>query len=118
MGHNMRSLVNDVLPPRLRRSLKKFGADIALARRKRRLTTAVMSERVGVSRSTYVRVEKGDTTVAMGVYAMALFVLGFGDMLGGIVDASRDPQGLLLDEERIPKRVQMKRESRDATPTP
>lgn len=106
----MRSSVYDVLPPKVRRSLSKFGSDLALARRKRRLTTAMMSERLGVAKSTYARVEKGDPTVSMGVYAMTLFVLGFGDALGGLVDASRDEQGLLLDEERVPKRVRPRRE--------
>jgi DNA-binding XRE family transcriptional regulator len=106
----MRSSVQDVLPPKIRRSLKKFGTDIGLARRKRELTAAMMSERVGVAKSTYIRVEKGDPTVAMGVYAMALFVLGFGDAFGDVVDASRDEQGLLLDAQRVPKRVHPKRE--------
>jgi DNA-binding XRE family transcriptional regulator len=106
----MRSSVHDVLPPKVRRSLNKFGADLALARRKRRLTTAMMAERLGVAKSTFVRVEKGDPTVSMGVYAMALFALGFGDALGDLVDASRDEQGLLLDEEHVPKRVRPKKD--------
>ena len=101
----MRSSVHDVLPPKVRRSLTKFGADLSLARRKRRLTAAMMSERLGVAKSTYVRVEKGDPTVSMGVYAMALFVLGFGDAFIDLVDASRDREGLLLDAQRVPKRV-------------
>lgn len=106
----MRSSVQDVLPSKVRRSLRKFGADIGLARRKRHLTVAMMSERLGVAKSTYLRVEKGDPTVTMGVYAMTLFVLGFGDAFGDLVDASGDEQGLLLDAERVPKRVHPKRE--------
>ena len=105
----MRSSVYDVLPPKVGRSLEKFGADLALARRKRHLTTAMMSERLGVAKSTYARVEKGDPTVSLGVYAMALFVLGFGNALGDLVDASRDEQGLLLDAQRVPKRVHPKK---------
>ncbi len=105
----MRSSVHDVLPPALRRSLAKFGADVAVARRKRQLTVAMMAERLGVAKSTYLRVEKGDPSVALGVYAMALFVLGFGDALGDLVDARRDDQGLLLDVERLPKRVRVRR---------
>jgi transcriptional regulator with XRE-family HTH domain len=73
----------------------------------------MLAERMGVGKNTYLRVEKGDPTVSMGVYAMALFVLGFGDALGDIVDAGRDEQGLLLDTQRVPKRVRPKRE-----PTP
>lgn len=105
----MRSTVLDTLPPKVRRSLTKFGADLALARKKRNLTIQMMAERLGVAKSTYLRVEKGDPTVSMGVYAMALFVLGFGDALGELVDPRRDDQGLLLDAERLPKRVRTKK---------
>lgn len=105
----MRSAITDTLPPKVRRSLVKLGGDIATARKKRNLTTVMMAERLGVAKSTYLRVEKGDPTVSMGVYAMALFVLGFGDALGEIVDPRRDDQGLLLDVERLPKRVRVKK---------
>jgi hypothetical protein len=40
---------------------------------------------------------------------MALFVLGFGDAFADLVDASRDEQGLLLDAQRVPKRVRLKK---------
>jgi DNA-binding XRE family transcriptional regulator len=106
----MRSDFKDVLPPRLRRSLTKLGADLSAARRKRQLTAEMVAERVGVARATYLKVEKGDPTVSMGVYAMALFVLGFPDVLGEIADARRDETGLLLEAERLPKRVRVKTE--------
>lgn len=101
----MRSASVDILPPRVKRALGKLGADLALARKKRSLTTLMMAERVGVAKSTYLKIEKGDPTVAMGTYAMAFFVLGFDTALSEIVDAKRDEQGLLLDAERLPKRV-------------
>ena len=110
----MRSAVLDVIPPRVRRSLTKLGADLALARRKRGLTTAMMVERLGVAKSTYVRIEKGDPTVSLGAYAMALFVLGFGDALADLIDPRRDDQGLLLDAQRLPRRVRPKTEPRPA----
>jgi DNA-binding XRE family transcriptional regulator len=106
----MRSSVNDVMPVRVRRSFAKFGTDIALARRRRGITAAMMAERIGVSRSTYLRLEKGDPTVAMGVYAMALFVLGLGEPLGEIADVRGDDHALLLDAERVPKRVRARKE--------
>ena len=104
----MRSSVLDVLPTAVKRSLAKLGADLNTARRKRGLTAAAVAERMGVSKSTYLRVEKGDATVMFGTYAMALFVLGFGDVLRDLIDPSRDDTGLMLDEERLPKRVRMK----------
>lgn len=105
----MKSFVVDILPPAVRRSLSKFGSDLAIARRKRGLTIRAVAERTGVSRNTYLRAEKGDPTVGLGVYAMALFVLGFGHPLGALIDVSRDDTGLLLDEERLPRRVRMKK---------
>ena len=106
----MRSSVYDVLPPKIRRSLTKFGADIALARRKRNLTISMMCERLGVAKATYLRLEKGNPSVSLGVYAMALFTLGFGDAFSDLVDPRRDDQGLILDEHRLPKRIRVKKE--------
>ncbi len=105
----MRSTVVDTLPPKVKRALAKLGADIALARKKRSLTTVMMAERLGVAKSTYLKIEKGEPTVAMGTYAMTFFVLGFDGALGEIVDPRRDDQGLLLDAERLPKRVRMRK---------
>jgi transcriptional regulator with XRE-family HTH domain len=105
----MRSNVSDVLPSAVKRSLTEFGVDLAIARRKRGLTVLSVAQRMGVAKNTYMRAEKGDSRVGIGVYAMALFVLGFGSPLGTLIDVSRDDTGLLLDEERLPKRVRMKR---------
>jgi DNA-binding XRE family transcriptional regulator len=106
----MRSKSTDVIPARLRRSLSKFGADLAIARRKRKLTVGMVAERVGVAKSTYLKVEKGDPSVSMGVYAMTLFVLGFPDALTELADVRRDDTGLLLDAERLPKRIRVQKE--------
>ena len=105
----MRSAIHDVLPTGLRRSLSKFGHDLAVARCKRYLTVGMMAERTGLAISTYARIEKGDPAVGMGAYAMALFVLGFGEALGNLTDARRDDEGILMDEERLPKRVRIKK---------
>jgi transcriptional regulator with XRE-family HTH domain len=97
----MKSATLDIMPPNLRRSLSKFGADISLARRKRGLTARMMAERTGVALATYRRVEKGDATVSMA----ALYVLGFGSAFSDVIDARSDEQGLLFDAERVPKRI-------------
>lgn len=109
MNYCMRSSFHDLMPPTVRRSLSKFGQDLANARRRRHLTMAMMAERMGVAPSTYRRVEQGDPTVTLGAYAMALFVLGFGGPLGDLVDSRRDDVGLQLEEERLPKRVRVRK---------
>lgn len=105
----MKSIVTDILPAKVRRSMEKLGRDIALARKKRSLTVNMMAERLGVAKSTYIRVEKGDPNVATGTYAMALFVLGASDGLGDLLDPGSDDVGLLLDERRIPQRVRTRK---------
>ena len=97
------------LPIPVRRSLRKLGHDIRDARRRRRIPVAVMSERASVSRMTLNRVEKGEASVSMGIYATVLFVLGMADRIGELADARDDAVGLELEEERLPQRIRKPR---------
>lgn len=106
----MRSALTDSLPPKVRRALAKLGKDLKDARRKRQLTVEMMTERVGVSKATYLKLEKGEPSVSMGVYAMTLFSLGFPNALADIADSRRDDTGLLMDSSRLPQRVRPKKE--------
>jgi hypothetical protein len=56
-----------------------------------------MAERAFTSRTTLVKLEKGDPGVAMGTYAAVLFVLGMIDKLREFATAGSDETGLLLD---------------------
>lgn len=55
--------------------LSTMGEQIKLARLRRRLSTALVAERAGISRATLWKVEKGDPSVAMGIYAAVLHAL-------------------------------------------
>ena len=99
------------LPLGVRRALQKLGMDVSVARRPRRIPVALMAERAFISRTTLARVEKGDPGVSMGIYASVLFVLGMADRLGDLADAARDPVGLSLEEERLPRRIRAAREA-------
>lgn len=98
------------IPLPVSRSLKKFGADIRIARLKRGFTEEMMAERIGVHRNTYRKIEQGDPTASLGIYAAALFALGFAAPFGDLIDQRRDDTGLLLDQDRLPKRVRPKKE--------
>ncbi len=98
------------LPLPVSRSLKKFGADIRTARLKRGFTEAMMADRIGAHRNTYRKIERGDPTASLGLYAAALFALGFATPFGDLIDQRRDDTGLLLDQERLPRRVRPKKE--------
>lgn len=70
---------------------------------------AQLSERAFITRATLRRVERGDASVSLGIYATVLFCLGMGDRLGEIADASTDRLGRDLEDERLPKRVRPRR---------
>ena len=97
------------LPPLVARSLLKFGRDIDIARKKRRLTVAAVCERAGISPPLYQRLVAGAPGTSVGAYAMVLFALGMGTPLDTLMDAARDSTGLLLEEKRLPKRVRISR---------
>lgn len=91
------------------RALRKLGADIRDARRRRHLPMAVVADRAFTSRSTLQRVEAGDTAVSMGIYAAVLQALGLLEGLAQVADASKDSVGQMLAAEALPKRVYLKR---------
>jgi transcriptional regulator with XRE-family HTH domain len=68
---------------------------------------SLMAERVFVSRNTMARVERGDPSVSMGIYATVLFVLGLSDRLTELAAAERDVVGLQLEAERLARRIRM-----------
>ena len=100
---------SDVLPLPVRRALRKLGHDIRDARRRRRIPTAIAAQRASISRTTLVKIEKGDPGVAIGIYAMVLFVLGMADRLADLVAPKNDPVGLQLEEEHLPQRIRVAR---------
>ena len=93
------------LPIPVRRALRKLGRDIRDARRRRRIPLAIVADRASISRTTLIKLEKGDTGVAMGIYATVLFVLGLAERIADLADAKSDPVGLQLEEEHLPQRI-------------
>ena len=101
----MKTLSTSTLPRAARKALVKLGGDIAVARKKRRISTVSMAERAFISRGTLYKLEKGDPSVSMGVYATVLSLLGLIDGLGDLADRGTDTLGLDIDEDRLPKKV-------------
>jgi len=113
----MKSKAISSIPLPVRSVLKKLGRDIADARKRRRISTAMMAERVRISRPTLVRLERGDASVSLGIFATVLFVFGMHDNLAELVDASHDRTGLDLEAESLPKRIDSSRRKRVVTGT-
>ena len=93
------------LPLPAAQTLRKLGRELALARRKRGISTDDMAARLFVSRDTLWRMERGDTKVAIGTLATATFILQLHDRLANLASPGNDPLGLSLDEKRLPKRI-------------
>lgn len=101
----MKSAAHHTLPLVARKSLAKLGEDIAVARKKRRISTISMAERAFISRGTLYKVERGDPSVSMGVYATVLAILGLAEGLGDVADRRGDALGLDIEEDRLPRRI-------------
>lgn len=93
------------LPLPVQRGLRKLAGDISDARRRRRISTAMMAERARISRPTLARLERGDATVSVGILATVLFVLGMENRLADVADPAHDRLGLDLEAEALPKRI-------------
>lgn len=93
------------LLPRLSRLLKQVGTNLRYARLRRRYAAETVAERAGITPKTLSRVERGDPSVAIGIYARVLQALGLVDGLSAL---ARDDElgNRLQDLELItPKRV-------------
>lgn len=97
------------LPSRVLRSLQKFGSDVEIARKKRRLTVEALCARAGISRALYNRMVHGAPGTSASAIAMVLFALGRGTPFDELLDVTKDDTGLLLDQERLPERVRLPR---------
>lgn len=96
-GMSKSSAHNDWLPPQALQALRALGANLALARVRRKESLRHWSQRIGVSVRTVQRLEDGDPGVGMGVYAAALWLMGRADALPALADPSLDHSALELD---------------------
>jgi hypothetical protein len=64
------------MPPAVLAQLRQLGENLAIARKRRRESRKAWASRVGVSEPTVLRMERGDPSVALGIYATALWLIG------------------------------------------
>jgi len=64
------------MPPATATALEKLGADLAVARLRRRESLKTWAKRLGVTIPTLVRLEAGDPGVGIGILATALWLIG------------------------------------------
>lgn len=101
------------LPDDLDRKLRTMGEDIAAARKVRRMTQEDLAERIGVSRITVVRMERGDAGTSFGALAGAAWVMGLEDALTGAFSPDKDPVFQREARLGLPQRVRPRDASHD-----
>ncbi|KQV99423.1 helix-turn-helix domain-containing protein [Rhizobacter sp. Root1221] len=63
------------LPPSTAAAIEKLGADLAVARLRRKESLKAWAKRMGVSVPTLQRLEAGDPSVGLGIVATALWLI-------------------------------------------
>jgi len=98
----------ETIIPSVQKLLNELGENIKLARLRRKLSADQVSERANVSRKTLYSMEQGSAGVAIGNYAMVLFVLGLEKDLLSVAEDDKLGRKLqdnnLLVRERAPKK--------------
>lgn len=90
------------MPPLVAAQLRELGANLAIARKRRRESLKTWAQRIGISEPTVTRMERGDPSVALGIYATALWLMG---RVGAIAELAA-PQldlGALEDAVKLAK---------------
>ncbi len=97
----------------MRRLLEGVGANLRLARLRRKDSVETIAQRAGISRKTLYRVEQGDPAVALGIYARVLQALRLEQDLELL--AKDDELGRKLQDADLPLRQRAPK--RRATPS-
>ncbi len=92
----------------VQRALRLLGADIRDARKRRQLPMAIVADRAFTSRSTLQRIEAGDPSVSVGIYAAVLQALGLLGGLSSLASIGNDSVGQALSSSALPKRVHLR----------
>ncbi|HEX7326974.1 MAG TPA: helix-turn-helix domain-containing protein [Casimicrobiaceae bacterium] len=86
-------------------ALKRLGANIALARKRRRLRQSELAAKAGITHVTLRRIERGSPTSAIGAYFTLLWALGLEAEFRDIASPDRDEVGKQAERARTPRRA-------------
>lgn len=89
--------------------LTQMGEQIKLARLRRNLSVELVAERADISRATLWKVEKGDPSVAIGIYAAVLHSLNNMDQ-DLLLVAKDDPVGRTMQDLQLTVRKRARKE--------
>lgn len=85
------------LPPATAAAIEKLGADLAVARLRRKESLKTWSKRMGISVPTLQRLESGDPGVGIGIVATALWLIQRDGELGHLAAPEHDQGAIEMD---------------------
>ena len=85
------------LPPATSAALERLGADLAVARLRRKESLKTWAKRMGITVPTLQRLESGDPTVSLGIVATALWLIKRDSELGNLASPEHDQGALEMD---------------------
>ena len=85
------------LPPATAAAIEKLGADLAVARLRRKESLKTWASRMGISVPTLQRLEAGDPSVGIGIIATALWLIQRDGELGNLAAPEHDLGALEMD---------------------
>ncbi|MGS0744099.1 XRE family transcriptional regulator [Glaciimonas sp. GG7] len=85
------------LPPATAAAIEKLGADLAVARLRRKESLKTWAKRMGVSVPTLQRLEAGDPAVGVGIVATALWLIKRDGALGNLASPEHDQGAIEMD---------------------
>ena len=88
-----------VFYPREMKMMIDVGTQIELARKRRKLSSALVAEKAKISRQTLWKVEKGDPSVSIGAYLSVLFALRLEKDI--LYIGKDDEYGRMLQDEEL-----------------
>lgn len=94
----------ETLPPLIQAQLKQLGENLAIARKRRHEPRRDWAARIGISEPTLMRMEQGDPSVSMGIYATALWLLGRSQDIASLAAPELDLGALEQDMRLAQKR--------------
>jgi len=106
IGGNPRMGPRAPLPIPVQRALRLVGEQIGNARKRRGIPMKLLSERAGITRQTLTKIEAGEN-VSFGSLSSVMFSLGMIDEITNL--AASDEVGNGLQDERLPKRIRLRR---------
>lgn len=85
------------LPPSTAGAIEKLGADLAVARLRRKESLRSWAQRLGITVPTLQRLEAGDPSVGIGIVATALWLIQRDGELGRLAAPEHDQGAIEMD---------------------